>query len=107
MARSLVFGAPCQLSLLAGQEHGRTIPLTDPALSSSGARLKIFERPLLMGALRDGDPGRMVAAGTPPSARPSFVPDNPLGIAILQRVLWWLQQGGDLWRENWKARLPP
>jgi hypothetical protein len=25
----LVFGAPCQLSLLAGQEHGRTIPLTD------------------------------------------------------------------------------
>jgi hypothetical protein len=27
MARSLVFGAPCQLSLLAGQEHGRTIPL--------------------------------------------------------------------------------
>jgi hypothetical protein len=29
MARSLVFGAPCQLSLLAGQEHGRTIPLTE------------------------------------------------------------------------------
>src|SRR5712671_1086881 len=25
----LVFGAPCQLSLLAGQEHGRTIPLAD------------------------------------------------------------------------------
>ena len=25
----LVFGAPCQLRLLAGQEHGRTIPLTD------------------------------------------------------------------------------
>src|SRR5260370_290937 len=24
----LVFGAPCQLRLLAGQEHGRTIPLT-------------------------------------------------------------------------------
>ena len=23
----LVFGAPCQLRLLAGQEHGRTIPL--------------------------------------------------------------------------------
>jgi hypothetical protein len=22
----LVFGAPCQLRLLAGQEHGRTIP---------------------------------------------------------------------------------
>jgi hypothetical protein len=25
----LVFGAPCQLRLLAGQEHGRTIPLAD------------------------------------------------------------------------------
>src|SRR6267378_1485007 len=25
----LVFGAPCQLRLLAGQEHDRTIPLTD------------------------------------------------------------------------------
>jgi hypothetical protein len=25
----LVFGAPCQLRSLAGQEHGRTIPLTD------------------------------------------------------------------------------
>jgi hypothetical protein len=25
----LVFGAPCQLVSLAGQEHGRTIPLTD------------------------------------------------------------------------------
>jgi hypothetical protein len=25
----LVFGAPCQLRLLAGQEHGGTIPLTD------------------------------------------------------------------------------
>ena len=25
----LVFGAPCQLRLLAGQEHGRTIPLPD------------------------------------------------------------------------------
>jgi len=25
----LVFGAPCQLPSLAGQEHGRTIPLTD------------------------------------------------------------------------------
>ena len=27
----LVFGAPCQLRLLAGQEHGRTIPLSDMA----------------------------------------------------------------------------
>src|SRR4030088_2441677 len=25
----LVFGAPCRLRLLAGQEHGRTIPLAD------------------------------------------------------------------------------
>jgi hypothetical protein len=25
----LVFGAPCQLRLLAGPEHGRTIPLPD------------------------------------------------------------------------------
>ena len=25
----LVFGAPGQLKMLAGQEHGRTIPLTD------------------------------------------------------------------------------
>jgi hypothetical protein len=25
----LVFDAPCQLCLLAGQEHGRTIPLSD------------------------------------------------------------------------------
>src|SRR5882724_12903406 len=25
----LVFGAPCQLQSLAGQEHGRTIPLAD------------------------------------------------------------------------------
>jgi hypothetical protein len=30
----LVFGAPCQLRLLAGQEHGRTIPLSDIEISS-------------------------------------------------------------------------
>jgi len=30
----LVFGAPCRRNLLAGQEHGRTIPLSD--LSRSG-----------------------------------------------------------------------
>jgi hypothetical protein len=29
MACSLVFGAPCQIRLLAGQEHGRTIPLAE------------------------------------------------------------------------------
>src|SRR5580704_12297872 len=29
MGALLVFGAPCQLSLLAGQEHGRTIPLAE------------------------------------------------------------------------------
>jgi hypothetical protein len=28
----LVFGAPCQLRSLAGQEHGRTIPLAEIAL---------------------------------------------------------------------------
>jgi hypothetical protein len=28
----LVFGAPCQRNLLAGQEHGRTIPLADPSI---------------------------------------------------------------------------
>jgi len=28
----LVFGAPCQYSLLAGREHGRTIPLAEFAL---------------------------------------------------------------------------
>jgi hypothetical protein len=36
----LVCGAPCQLRLPAGQEHGRTIPLTDFAphwLSELGA----------------------------------------------------------------------
>ena len=31
----LVFGAPCQLRLLAGQEHGRTIPLADIAGQAS------------------------------------------------------------------------
>jgi hypothetical protein len=29
----LVFGAPCQHKTLAGQEHGRTIPLGEPAQS--------------------------------------------------------------------------
>jgi len=28
----LGFGAPCQLALPAGEEHGRTIPLTDAAI---------------------------------------------------------------------------
>ena len=35
----LVFGAPCQLRLLAGQEHGRTIPLADIASRSATACL--------------------------------------------------------------------
>jgi hypothetical protein len=34
----LVFGAPCQLGLLAGQEHGRTIPLADASDDSAGRR---------------------------------------------------------------------
>jgi hypothetical protein len=29
----LVLGAPCQLLLLAGREHGRTIPLEDVSRS--------------------------------------------------------------------------
>jgi hypothetical protein len=37
MACSLVFGAPCQLRLLAGQEHGRTIPLADIGKDSQRA----------------------------------------------------------------------
>jgi len=50
----LVFGAPCQLSLLAGQEHGRTIPLAeaighalDQAVEAQAAQL------VGDGALRD------------------------------------------------------
>jgi hypothetical protein len=35
----LIFGAPCQLLLLAGPEHGRTIPLA--ALSTPVAALPI------------------------------------------------------------------
>jgi hypothetical protein len=31
----LVFGAPCQHKTLAGQEHGRTIPLSDMAALAS------------------------------------------------------------------------
>jgi hypothetical protein len=34
----LVFGAPCQLRLLAGQEHGRTIPLSDVTIDVHVAR---------------------------------------------------------------------
>jgi hypothetical protein len=33
----LVFGAPCQLQSLPGQEHGRTIPLTD--IGTTGQRI--------------------------------------------------------------------
>jgi hypothetical protein len=32
----LVFGAPCQHDLLTGQEHGRTIPLTDESSVNNG-----------------------------------------------------------------------
>ena len=35
----LVFGAPCQLRLLAGQEHGRTIPLTDVTACKCGQQI--------------------------------------------------------------------
>src|ERR1700730_2278891 len=38
MACSLVFGAPCQLRSMVGQEHGRTIPLADvSAISGEGS----------------------------------------------------------------------
>jgi hypothetical protein len=36
----LVFGAPCQLRLLAGQEHGRTIPLAD--IEGRNSRLAVL-----------------------------------------------------------------
>jgi hypothetical protein len=45
----LVFGAPCQLPLLAGPEHGRTIPLVD----IDGSRSREQERKaFLLGLLR-------------------------------------------------------
>jgi hypothetical protein len=34
----LVFGAPCQLRSLTGQEHGRTIPLADIGYASELSR---------------------------------------------------------------------
>jgi hypothetical protein len=36
---SVAIGAPCQLRLLAGQEHGRTIPLAVISHNASIARL--------------------------------------------------------------------
>jgi hypothetical protein len=39
----LVFGAPCQLRLLAGQEHGRTIPLADKSSTADPTR-RAFRR---------------------------------------------------------------
>jgi hypothetical protein len=39
----LVFGAPGQLKTLAGQEHGRTIPLADmPFLPASASLLALW-----------------------------------------------------------------
>ena len=38
----VVFGAPCQLGLLAGQEHGRTIPLGD---ITGHDQLRVMEEP--------------------------------------------------------------
>jgi hypothetical protein len=35
----LVFGAPCQRNLLAGQEHGRTIPLAEVECALQRSRL--------------------------------------------------------------------
>ena len=48
----LVFGAPCQLRLLAGQEHGRTIPLADILLTWSVTRANLT--PLDFGGGRRG-----------------------------------------------------
>jgi hypothetical protein len=36
----LVFGPPCQLRLLAGPEHGRTIPLAEMELRRTRAQLQ-------------------------------------------------------------------
>jgi hypothetical protein len=49
----LVFGAPCQLRMLAGQEHGRTIPLADPRPAQGGPANRL-QRP---GARRRGSAG--------------------------------------------------
>jgi hypothetical protein len=40
--RLLVVGTPCQLQLLAGQEHGRTIPLADAAHRNDADRSREF-----------------------------------------------------------------
>jgi hypothetical protein len=47
----LVFGAPCQLRLLVGREHGRTIPLADSRawILSGGSRLSIGSTPVFAG----------------------------------------------------------
>ena len=37
----LVFGAPCQILSLAGQEHGRTIPLTDSEEQDAKRRISV------------------------------------------------------------------
>jgi hypothetical protein len=43
----LVFGAPCQHKTLAGQEHGRTIPLSDmEALPGTMASLQFLGCPV-------------------------------------------------------------
>jgi hypothetical protein len=42
----LVFGAPCQLRSLTGQEHGRTIPLADMG------NLRFLRRKLIPGYSR-------------------------------------------------------
>ncbi len=45
----LVLGAPCQLVVLAGPEHGRTIPLTDiGGESRSRASLALFSVPVII-----------------------------------------------------------
>src|SRR5262249_34264605 len=59
----LVFGAPCQLPLLAGPEHGRTIPLADIAPFQTGPLGRVI---LSLGISIDGrSPTRYFAIGTP------------------------------------------
>jgi hypothetical protein len=55
----VIFGAPCQLRLLAGPEHGRTIPLADIgviAQALQGRTRGIAPRVIRQGGRRPHDP---------------------------------------------------
>jgi hypothetical protein len=73
-----------------------------------GGFLTAFD-PEKWGLLRDGGATliRALAAGTPPSAMPSLVPGQPrLGLLFCGACCGDPNKEGDLWQENWKARLP-